>query len=63
MAKVECSELVCSECGGTNIQTKAWVNANTNEYIGDAGDGDSGDNWCEDCEEHTIFINDSEFNM
>lgn len=41
----------CSECGGTNIQTQAWVDSNTNEYIGDMTEDD--ECWCDDCMEHT----------
>lgn len=52
--------LVCKECGSTNIQTQAWVDANTNEYRSD-GCGDSDDNWCEDCNEHTKFTTKNEF--
>lgn len=40
----------CSQCGGTNIQVQAWVNANTNEYVDDIGGGEC---WCEDCQKHT----------
>ena len=43
---------VCSNCGSTNVQTKMWVNLNTNEPEGEVSDGDSSDNWCEDCEGH-----------
>lgn len=25
----------CSECGGTNVQVQAWVDANTSEYLSD----------------------------
>ena len=42
----------CSECGGTNIQVQAWVNANTNEYVDDIGEGEC---WCEDCQKHTTI--------
>lgn len=42
---------VCSECGSTNIQVQAWVNANTNECVSDLYD--SGECWCEDCGKHT----------
>lgn len=47
--------LVCSECGSTNVQMQAWVNANTHEYIDltDPDNDDEGNNWCEDCQEHT----------
>ena len=44
--------LVCEECGGTNVQTKAWVDANSNKYISNIGEGDKDDNWCEDCQCH-----------
>ena len=29
----------CPICGGTNVQVRAWVDANTNEYICDCEDG------------------------
>lgn len=41
----------CSECGGTNVQTQAWVDSNTNEYIEDITEDD--ECWCEDCMKHT----------
>ena len=37
----------CAECGGTNIQARAWVDINTQGFIEWC---DEGDNWCEDCE-------------
>lgn len=40
----------CSECGGTNVQVQAWVNANTNEYVDDITD--NAECWCEDCMKH-----------
>ena len=51
---------VCNECGGTNIQRRVWVDANTDKINSDCSDGDSADNWCEDCESHVDFdvIND-----
>lgn len=42
----------CSQCGGTNIQVQAWVNANTNEYVDDIGEGEC---WCENCQKHTTI--------
>ena len=54
--------LVCSKCGSTHIQTKAWVNANTNEYVDDIGsDGDEDDNYCEECDENVTLVLESEF--
>lgn len=42
---------VCSECGSSNIQVQAWVNATTNEYVDDVIDSSEG--WCENCHKHT----------
>lgn len=44
----------CSNCGSSDVQHQAWVDTNNgNEYINDAGDmRDSGNNWCNHCEEH-----------
>lgn len=42
---------VCSNCGSTNVQSKMWVNLNTNNPVSDASD-DSDDNWCEGCQSH-----------
>ncbi|KAA6302827.1 MAG: hypothetical protein EZS26_000997 [Candidatus Ordinivivax streblomastigis] len=51
----------CASCGSTNVQLKAWVSANNNEYIESIGsDGDEGDNWCEGCGDHTELILESE---
>lgn len=47
--------LVCSECKGKNIQTKMWIDPNTNEVCDNVSDGDSSDNWCDDCEDHVRF--------
>jgi len=55
-------KLVCSQCGGKNVQIHAWVDANTNKYIGDDM-WDDGDTWCEDCEDHTGLVMKSEYNL
>ncbi len=34
--------LVCEECGSTNVEITAWVDANTNEYVSDSDDSE----WC-----------------
>lgn len=47
--------LRCRECKGTNIQVLAWIDANTNEYVGEWTDGDINDNWCEDCQKNIKF--------
>lgn len=41
--------LVCYKCGSKNVQSPAWVDANTNEYISDYG-SDGKDHWCNDCQ-------------
>ena len=48
--------LVCSNCGGLNVQVKYWVDANTHELMGDCDDDDASDTWCDDCEDHTGLI-------
>ena len=47
--------LKCEQCGGTNVQCLAWVDANTNEYKGDFTQ-ESQDQWCEDCQDHVNLI-------
>jgi ribosomal protein L44E len=54
-------KLVCSQCGGHNVEAKAWVDANTNRYLGDAVFDDE-DTYCRDCEEHTGLVTEDEFN-
>jgi len=50
------TKLVCEECGGTNIQTKAWVDPNGNgDYIDLMEGDDDDDNWCDDCQDHLGF--------
>lgn len=44
---------VCSDCGSDQVQTKKWVDLNTDEPVSDCSDGDTSDNWCEGCESHT----------
>jgi len=48
-------KLVCAKCGGTNIETKMWVDPNDCKALDLTSDGDPEDNWCRDCEEHTDF--------
>ena len=44
---------ICSKCKGTNIEVKAWIDANTEQVLDDTGIED--DTWCRDCEEHVEF--------
>lgn len=49
--------LYCPLCGGTNVQVKAWVDANTNKYRSDVNTPlENEDTWCEFCEEHTGLL-------
>lgn len=48
--------LICGICGGYNIETKAWIDPNDETILDNCSDGDSEDNWCRDCEDHTNFI-------
>lgn len=50
----------CELCGGTNIETKFWVNPNTEEISDNASYGDSDDNWCRDCQEHVNFTDEED---
>ena len=38
--------IVCEECGSTEIQTQAWVDANNAEYLSDVDDDDTDCKWC-----------------
>ena len=42
-------DLVCLKCGGKNVHTKAWIDANTKKYVDDIEGCDEQDNWCLDC--------------
>ena len=53
--------LVCKNCGGTNIETKAWMNPNTNALVSEMESDCEDDNWCNDCQEHYEFITRKEF--
>jgi hypothetical protein len=53
-------KLVCSQCGSRNVEAKAWVDANTNKYKGDAVLDDE-DTWCSDCQEHTGLVTEDDF--
>lgn len=41
--------LVCSKCGGKNIQKLAWIDANTNKKA-DTYHLEGMDRWCDDCD-------------
>jgi len=41
--------LVCEDCGSKDVEVKAWININTNEYCSDVPDCDY---WCPQCRNH-----------
>ncbi len=48
--------LVCASCGSKSVQTKAWIDANTNVYIDDCGYGSKEDNFCTNCNAHVKLV-------
>ena len=59
MAKsCESPTIVCAQCGGTNIAVRAWVDANTNEYLSDC---DGLEAYCEDCGCLVVYTTRSDF--
>lgn len=53
--------LVCSECGSTAVQMRAWVDANTEEFRSDCDSDDTDDYWCEECQAHNRLVLRSDF--
>lgn len=51
---------VCAECGSPDVEIKAWINANTDEYLSDADDDCYG-RWCDQCEDNTGLCNKEEY--
>lgn len=46
--------VVCNKCGSSDIQTQAWVDPNTQTFIGTTGI-DRNDNWCNQCADNQPF--------
>jgi len=44
----------CPNCYSPNVEVSAWLDAHTDETLGDATEGPCGDCWCRDCE--TNFV-------
>lgn len=53
--------IVCKRCGGSHVQVKAWVDANTNVFCGDTDPISIDDTWCEDCMDHTGLCTKDEY--
>ena len=43
----------CARCGGVNVQSLEWVDANLPVVVGTNEGCNDDDTWCEDCEDHT----------
>jgi len=52
MAETNEPKLVCKVCGSDDMEIRMWVNLKTGE-TSDCSDGESDDNWCNKCEDHT----------
>lgn len=53
--------LVCFNCGSHDVQIKAWVDANTLKFKDLCDSHDDEDNYCDECQESTSLINQSEY--
>lgn len=42
----------CPDCGGTNVEVAAWMDANTGDVKSEGADGPVSTMFCSDCEEH-----------
>ena len=47
----------CTQCGGTNVQSKAWVSPNENDKFVDYISEEIEDCFCDDCDEHVNLDN------
>ena len=47
----------CSQCGGTNVQSKAWVKPNENDKFVDYISDEIEDSYCDDCDKHVNLDN------
>ena len=52
--------LVCETCGYKDIEVKAWMNANTDEYCSSIDN--NGKCWCPQCDEHKYMCSKKIFN-
>lgn len=52
--------LVCVKCGSPEVEVKAWVNANTDEFISDIDDDYCG-RWCDQCDDNADLFTKEEY--
>ena len=46
----------CANCGSDKVSIRTWVNPNTGEETGSCSDGESQDNYCDNCETHPELV-------
>lgn len=44
---------LCKNCHGNKVQSKMWVDMNTDAVVDSCSDGEDEDNYCPDCGQHT----------
>ena len=55
---------ICEQCGGKNIEMKAWIDANDNRVLDlCSSDGDPEEQWCRDCNEHVYFVEENSISI
>ena len=59
--KINPTMLVCEDCGSSDVETKMWVNPNTDELKDSCSDGESDDNYCNNCQSHPNLITYKEY--
>ena len=53
--------LVCSKCGSSNVQIRAWIGANTRMPAEEFDSNDMFNNWCPECNTYVDIIPKSEY--
>ena len=55
---------ICEQCGGKNIEMKAWIDANDNRVLDlCSSDGYPEEQWCRDCNEHVYFVEENSISI
>jgi len=52
---------VCKKCGSHEVETKQWVDCNTERISWQLDRIDNSDTWCRRCENHNGCVTQSEF--
>jgi hypothetical protein len=43
---------ICANCGSNQVESKRWVDMNTQKVGDTCSDGEDADNWCNSCRTH-----------